>query len=349
MIESTEQNEEPSKSISEILSGNLSQKSKETIENDLEEDDEDDEDDDEQNEDNNLVKEDFSGLNKQELVAKAEEFIHHPDTKMVHQIFQQLRNYIDEIIRKEREVEISKWVAEGNEAREFKAGIDQEKDNFYQLFQKFQDRRKQEREKAQFEKEKNLKKKEEILDRIKALVDAEETEGSLEQLRELQREWKNVRQVPREQMNHLWETYKFYLDKFYDNLTINNELKELDRQKNLEQKIELCIKVNDLKEEKSVKKALILLNKYHEEFKNIGPVPKEANEEIWLRFKATSDEVLNLKKEDLNQIKEEQKSNLVAKVLLCEKVEQIAEIPHSSASDWNNKTIEIADIFEDWK
>ena len=130
---------------------------------------------------------------------------------------------------------------------------------------------------------------------------------------------------------------------------MNNELKELDRQKNLEIKIELCLKVDQLKEEKNVKKALILLNKYHDEYKNTGPVPKEATEEIWIRFKAISDEVLNLKKERLNTLKEDRKNNLVQKVLLCEKVEQIAEIPYDKASDWNKKTNEISEIFDAWK
>jgi len=295
------------------------------------------------------ISEDFSGLNKEEIADKAKDFVHYPNINKANAIFQQLRNYLDEILRKERESLISQWVADGNEARDFAAPADDAKNLFYQHFQKFQDRRKEERIKAQAEREKNLRAKEEILERIKQLVDSEETEGSLSQLRELQREWKQIRQVPREQMTHLWETYRFYLDRFYDNLTINNELKDLDRQKNLEVKIDLCLKVDQLKQNNNVKKALILLNKYHEEFKNTGPVPKEATEEIWLRFKAVSDEVLNLKKEKLNSLKEDRKNNLVQKVLLCEKVEQIAEIPYGKASEWNKKTTEIAEIFEEWK
>jgi len=295
------------------------------------------------------ISEDFSGLNKEEIAAKAKDFVHYPHMSKANSIFQQLRNYLDEILRKERETLIAQWVSDGNEARDFTAPADDSKNLFYQHFQKFQDLRKEERIKAQQEREKNLHAKEDILQRIKDLVEKEETEGSLSDLRELQREWKQIRQVPREQMTHLWETYRYYLDRFYDNLTMNNELKELDRQKNLEIKIELCLKVDQLKEEKNVKKALILLNKYHDEYKNTGPVPKEATEEIWIRFKAISDEVLNLKKERLNTLKEDRKNNLIQKVLLCEKVEQIAEIPYDKASDWNKKTNEISEIFDAWK
>lgn len=293
--------------------------------------------------------EDFSGLAKEEIVVKSADFINYPDTRKANTVFQQLRSYIDEILRREREVLIGNWVAEGNEARDFQVPADASKDEFYQNFQKFQDRRKKEKIKAQEEREKNLRAKESVLERIKELVDTEETEKSLDQLRELQREWKQIRQVPKEQMDHLWETYRFYLDKFYDNLTINNELKELDRQKNLEIKIDLTLKVDQLKENKSVKKALILLNKYHEEFKNTGPVPKEATEEIWLRFKAVSDQVLELKKSLLNDLKEERNDNLRQKVVLCERIEQIAEIPYEKAGEWNKKTNEINEIFEEWK
>lgn len=296
-----------------------------------------------------ILKEDFSKLAKEELAQKAEDIVHYPNIQVAHEVFQKLRNYLDEILRKDREQLIAAWVKEGNDARDFKAPSDKSKDDFYQHFQKFQNRRKEERERAQEEREKNLKAKQDILEKIKVLVESEETENSLQELRELQREWKQIRQVPREQMTHLWETYRFYLDRFYDNLTINNELKELDRQKNLETKIDLCLKVEALKENKSVKKSLILLNKYHEDFKNTGPVPKEATEEIWLRFKGVSDEVMDLKKESLNQIKESRKENLKAKVLLCEKAEQKAEIPYEKIGEWNKATKEINEIFEEWK
>ena len=296
-----------------------------------------------------LLKEDFSSLSKQELAKKSEDIVHYPDTRVANEVFQKLRNYLDEILRKDREVLIGEWVKEGNDARDFIAPADDAKDEFYQNFQRFQDRRKEERDRAQKEREKNLKAKQEILDKIKQLVESEETENSLQELRELQREWKHIRQVPREQMNHLWDTYRFYLDRFYDNLTINNELKDLDRQKNLETKIELCLKVEALKTNKSVKKSLILLNKYHEDFKNTGPVPKEATEEIWLRFKGVSDEVMELKKDELAKIKDSRNENLKAKVLLCEKAEQKAEIPYEKISEWNKATKEVNELFEEWK
>jgi len=313
------------------------------------EDDEDDHDENTANSDDEMNLDDFSGLTKEELAKHAEDYIHYPDVRKANLIFQKMRNYLDEILRKDRELQLINWVKEGNEARDFKASADEAKNNFYQAFQKFQDRRQMEREKAKVEKEKNLTAKQEILDKIKTLVDAEENEGSLEQLRNLQREWKQIRQVPREHMTDLWESYRFYLDKFYDNLSINNELKELDRQKNLETKIDLCLKVDELRGENNIKKALIMLNKFHDEYKNTGPVPIEATEEIWKRFKAASDLVLAEKKDVLTDLKEERNQNLKAKVILCEKVEQIAEIPYLKLSEWNSKTDEVKQLFEDWR
>jgi len=311
------------------------------------------EDDSEQDEDDDTIdttnQENISALTKSALVSKSEDYVHFPNVNEAHAMFQTMRNYLDEILRKERETQLLEFVKEGGEARDFKAAVDEDKNKFYQNFQKFQERRLLEKQNALAEKEKNLDHKKEILEKIKQLVESEETEKSIEQLRDLQREWKQVRQVPKEFMPDLWETYRFYLDKFYDNLNINFELKELDRQKNLETKIDLCLKVDDLRRESNVKKALILLNKYHEEYKNAGPVPNEATDDIWRRFKEASDLVLNEKKDLLNNLKEERNQHLKLKVILCEKMEQLAEIPYEKISEWNKKTDETKAIFEEWK
>jgi len=292
---------------------------------------------------------DYTTFSKHQCIEKAENLLTHVDSNIASKSFNNLREHLDAIVRGEREAAIKEHADSGLDVREFKTPHDSDKDTFYNLFNQFRERRKKEKEQAEAEKLKNFKEKQSILDELKSIIDSEETQGSLDKVRELQTAWKHIRQVPRDKMETLWESYKVLLDQFYDNLSINRELKELDRDKNLQHKIELIQKVDALKEEKNTRHAFNYLNKFHEDFKNTGPVPREHSEEIWQRFKAASDVIVKLKTKDLEEIKEQQKENLKLKILLCEKVEQISQIPHESPKVWNNKTTEINNIFEEWK
>jgi len=292
---------------------------------------------------------DYSMFTKEDFVKKANDLIFHPNISEANESYKKMRLLFDEIIKKERERSLQEFVAQGNEPRGFKPSIDPLKNEFYAAYTKFLERRAKEKEQAELEKIKNLKAKKEILEKIRVLTESEEKESSLNELKELQRQWKQIRRIPQEQMQELWETYRFLLDKFYDNLSIFNELKDLDRQKNLESKIELCKKVGELLDEKSIKKSHILLNKYHEDFKNIGPVPKEFSEEIWNTFKTASDNVIEQNKKKIEEMKEQRKQNLDLKTLLCDKIEQIAAVPYTKVKEWNSKGKEIEDIFTEWK
>lgn len=292
---------------------------------------------------------DYSELDKQGLIAKAEECLHMPDAKKANEILKRLKEHFEILQQADREEQIKIWAEEGNNPKDFKPKTDELRSKFNQVFHRYQELRNEERKRAEEEKVKNLKLKEQILEQIKSLVESEETATSVEQMRELIRQWKQIRQVPMEFRNDLYERYKFYLDKFYDNLSIFNELKELDREKNLELKIELTKKVEALKEESSIKKAMILLNKYHEDFRNIGPVRKEINQEIWERFKSASDMVLNLKKSEIEKINQEREHHLNLKKLLVEKAESLVMVMPQQPKEWGKIAQEFDKLLQEWK
>jgi len=293
---------------------------------------------------------DYSGFTKTDFLEKAEQLVFHPNIKEAHDIFKKIRVLFDDAIKAERIVLVKAWADEGNEVREFKPPYDEVKEKFYKVYTTFLEKRAEEKKEAEQEKQKNYMAKKAIIERLKVLSAEDETESVFKEVLELQKQWRQIRTVPREHMQELWENYRFFLDKFYDNLAINNELKEKDRQKNLEIKIELIKKVSTLQEEKSIKKAHILLNKYHEEFKNAGPVPgKDVAEEIWKRFKEASDQILNDKRQALELIKLKRNENLELKKVLCEKVEHMNQLPLTSPKMWKEKAEEITAIFTEWK
>jgi hypothetical protein len=293
---------------------------------------------------------DYSQFTKEDFIKKAEELIDAPNIKESHEIFKKIRVLFDDVIKAERVVQIKEWADEGKDVREFKPAYDEQKDRFYKSYAKFLEKRAEEKRLAEEEKQKNLKAKQQLLERLKDIVTNDETEKVFQEVAEIQKQWKQIRSIPRQFMQELWESYRFYLDKFYDNHSINNELKDKDRQKNLEFKIELLKKIDQLKEEKSIKKTHILLNKYHEEFRNIGPVPsKEMAEDLWKRFKATSDEILSERRAQMELVKAKRNENLELKKLLCEKAEAINHLVIENFKSWKEKSEEMTAIFEEWK
>lgn len=209
--------------------------------------------------------------------------------------------------------------------------------------------REEEKLRIEQEKKKNLATKEALLNKLEEIVSNDETLDSISQVKDIQREWKAIRVLPKEAVSGLWDRYNLLQNKFYDNHGINLELKELDRQKNLEAKIDLTKKVEELHKEKSIKRCFILLNKLHEDFKNVGPVPQESREPIWLAFKSASDAVYEAKRAVYEELEKGKEENLEKKVLLVEKAEIFNAVQPETIKDWNEKTKVFEELFGEWK
>jgi hypothetical protein len=292
---------------------------------------------------------DYSQLDKEGLLKAAEELLNSADVKKAQSLLNQVKDALDTLIIAERPAQIKAWIEAGNEAKDFKPGTDSAKSDLGKILQKFKERREQERKRAEEEKLANFKKKNEVLEKIKALTDSEESENSLNSMRELMREWKEIRQVPKEYQDELFAKYRFYIDKFYDNLSLFNELKDLDREKNLELKIGLIKRVEALKGEKDVRKTQITLKKIHEDWRNAGPVRREVSEELWTRFKSISDSVISEIKNQQEEETRRREQNLAVKTLLVEKAETAVALIPSSGKEWSNLGKELESLMEEWK
>jgi hypothetical protein len=291
----------------------------------------------------------YSSLSKEELLAAAEELVHATDVKKAYNQLQAIRNALEDLLDQERPGMIRTWVEDGNDPRDFVAPADTTKQSIQQIISVFKKRREDERRRAEEEKLHNLKQKQFILEKIKALVDSEENDQSLNALREYMRQWKEVRQIPKEYQDELYAAYKFQVDKFYNQLSVFNELKELDKDKNLELKIDLIKRAEQLKDEPNIRKALLQLNKYHDDWKNTGPVRSEISEDIWKRFKAASDIVIDAKKAQQAEIDEERKQNLDKKIILIERAETSIAVMPSQPKEWTKIGKELDELMAEWK
>ena len=200
------------------------------------------------------------------------------------------------------------------------------------------------------EKQENLQKKLDIIEKIKGMVTSpEEANKNYQEFKKLQQEWKEIRLVPAEKANELWRNYQLYVEQFYDLLKLNSEAREYDFKKNLEIKNRLCEAAEKLAEEPDVISAFHQLQKLHQEYRETGPVAKDLREEIWTRFKAASTVINKKHQQHFDNLRSKEEENLARKTELCEKVEAIAKEENKGAGDWERHTKQIIDLQAEWK
>lgn len=200
------------------------------------------------------------------------------------------------------------------------------------------------------EKQENLKKKLEIIERLKAMITSpEEANKSYKDFKALQDEWREIRNVPAENANELWRNYQLYVEQFYDLLKLNSEAREYDFKKNLETKTKLCEAAENLAAEEDVVSAFHQLQKLHQEFRETGPVARELREEIWQRFKAASTVVNKRHQQHFENLRSQEQENLTRKTELCEQAEAILAEENKGSGDWERHTRQIIDLQAQWK
>ena len=200
------------------------------------------------------------------------------------------------------------------------------------------------------QREDNFVKKQAVIEDLKALVERQEDISStFPAFRDLQNRWREIGPVPATKFRDLNDTYQFYVEKFYDMVKINRDLRDLDFKKNLEAKQEFCEAAEKLAENENVVEAFRELQKLHEQWKEYGPVAKEFRDSIWDRFKAATAVINKKYQAHFEGQKEKQQENLEEKAKLCEQVEAIAEKEVKSSNEWNQLSVEIEEIQKKWR
>ena len=293
---------------------------------------------------------DFSNCNKLELIEILEETVQDADVVKIKDKVVALKSNFLRICKEERDKEMEQFILDGGDAESYEHVEDPLEIRFKAAFGIFRDNKLKYNEALEEQKVVNLQQKSAILEELKQLINSEETlKKTYDEFRNLQDRWKEIGQVPATEITNLWNNYHFLVEKFYDKVKINRELRDLDLKKNLEAKIELCEKTEELLLEKSVTKAFKLLQKYHDEWKEIGPVPQEKKDEIWERFKNTTDKINQVRREHYSKIQEEQQGNYDAKAAICEKIEELLNDSINSIGAWQKKSNDVNELFKVWK
>ena len=286
---------------------------------------------------------------KAEVVERLKEIAHGDDVPGKEEV-----DYLKTVFYKlhfaEREAAQKAYLEAGGDPEKYTVLPDEDEEVFKAEMGIIKERRSKVFQEQEAEKQENLKKKLDIIEKIKNMATSpEEANKSFQEFKKLQQEWKDIKSVPAEKANELWRNYQLYVEQFYDLLKLNSEAREYDFKKNLEIKNRLCEAAEKLADETDVISAFHQLQKLHQEYRETGPVAKELREEIWARFKAASTVINKKHQQHFDDLRNREEENLQKKTELCEKVEAIAKEENKNSADWDRHTKQIIDIQTEWK
>ena len=286
---------------------------------------------------------------KKEVLDRVKEIAHGDEAPQKDEV-EYLKTAFYKLHIAEREAKLKDFIDAGGDPETYQITPDEDEEVFKAEMGVIKERRQQLFREQEAEKEENLKKKLDIIEKIKAMVTSpEEASKTYQEFKALQQEWREIKAVPADKANELWRNYQLYVEQFYDLLKLNSEARELDFKKNLEAKTRLCEAAEKLADEEDVISAFHQLQKLHQEYREIGPVSKELREEIWQRFKAASTVINKRHQQHFEDLRAREEENLTKKTALCEKVEAINAEENKGSADWERHTQEIIDIQAEWK
>ena len=286
---------------------------------------------------------------KQEVLERVKEIAHSDEAPNKEEL-DHLKTTFYKLHLAERDAQMKEYLAGGGDPEKYILLPDDTEEAFKAEMQIIKEKRAKIFLEQEEEKQANLAKKLEIIEKIKAMATSpDEANKSYQEFKNLQQEWKDIKTVPADKANELWRNYQLYVEQFYDLLKLNSEAREYDFKKNLEAKTQLCEAAEKLAEEEDVISAFHQLQDLHQQYREIGPVAKELREEIWARFKAASTVINKKHQQYFEDQRAKEEENLTQKTALCEKVEEISQAEYKHASDWEKATKEVIDLQGEWK
>ena len=286
---------------------------------------------------------------KQEVLERVKEIAHSDEAPNKEEL-DHLKTTFYKIHLAERDAQTKQYLEDGGDPEKFILLPDDTEEAFKAEMQLIKEKRAKIFLAQEEEKQENLKKKLEIIEKIKAMATSpEEANNSYNDFKNLQQEWKEIKNVPADKANELWRNYQLYVEQFYDLLKLNSEAREYDFKKNLEAKTALCEAAEKLADEEDVISAFHQLQDLHQQYREIGPVAKELREEIWSRFKAASTVINKKHQQYFEDLRAKEEKNLEQKTALCEKLEAIDLNAIKNAAQWEATTKDVIAIQQEWR
>jgi hypothetical protein len=292
---------------------------------------------------------DLSRFGKKELIDYLKETAQEADFRKADALLKEVRHYFDELLDKDRSEALKRFIDSGGSPDDFEFRHDPLDISFEATYKLLKDRKNEYFKNLESDKANNFRLKTLLLEELRRLVDGDDDKHSFAKFKEIQQQWKAIGPVAQPHVRSLWASYHALMDRFYDNRSIYFELKELDQKKNLEAKLELCQRAEQLADIDRIGEAVRELNDLHEEYKHIGPVSREEKDAVWDRFKKASDSVYARRDAFLANLNQELRKNLEAKEQLIADITALATFQSDRIKDWNQKTAEVLALQKKWE
>jgi len=291
----------------------------------------------------------YAAMDKKQLVEVLQNLAQQPVNEVKEDVVR-VRVAFAAIRKEELAKEKEAFIAKGNEEAAFAPAADELEEQFKSLYSEIKEKRAAYNAAQDALKAENLAKKREIISKINEIAeDADNVNRQYSTVQQLQQDFKAIGEVPSENDTEVWKAYQVAVERFYDLLKMNKELRDYDFKKNLEQKQALCAEAEALDEEADIVDAFKKLQQLHTSWREIGPVSKEIREELWTRFKNAS-AVINKKYQSFfEERKANEKKNAEGKEALCVKIEAISTDNLKTYAAWDEATKAIIGLQEEWK
>ncbi len=292
----------------------------------------------------------YSSFTLKEIVEKMRGVPEMEDNEQMYKVAESLKSAFYKVLRKEKDASCADSEDEEKAADNYSELFDEIEKEFKNLYSQYKAKRTKYLQDQESQKEVNLECKLAVIEELKSLLEKQEDiNQTFPAFRELQARWKEIGPVPQNRMKDVWESYQHQVERFYDYVKINNELRDLDLKRNLDIKTGLCERAEALKDEQDVVEAFKELQKLHEEWRETGPVSKELREEIWNRFKEATSVINKKHQQFFDNLKEERKQNLEKKTALCLDAEMIANKKDIQPNEWNVLSKQMEELQNKWK
>ncbi len=253
-------------------------------------------------------------------------------------------------VQEEKDTKLNQFIVSGGVKEDFKNRLDATDERFEDLRRRYNKMRAEHRRKKEAQLDDNLKAKRAIIEELKNMeVDSNNLKAAFDKLQETQTRWRTIGFVQKAYNEDLWQNYRYHIDRFYDLLKINKELRELDMKKNLEFKVELCSRAEDLLLESNINKATNAIRQLQDQWKSSGPVMKEHSEIVWDRFKSASDKIFDRRKEHIHALDGQQQLNLASKLALCVRLDELVARTPKTNKKWQETFEQIEGLMTEWK
>lgn len=294
---------------------------------------------------------DYSELTLPELISNFANVVKDELTEKTRERVTLIQSLFNKKLEDVRQRAHEEWQAIEDHGEEtFEAPFRAEEQRFRELMQSYKERRRKHAEAVETERKENLRRKHEIIEKIKALTLRDEVKGeTFKEFDALREQWNQIGLVPQADKEDLYMSYNTAVRSFYDYIKINRDLRDLDFKKNLEAKLKLCEQAEDLLKETDIVGAFRKLQELHSLWKEVGPEMPEKREEVWERFSSASAEINARHHKFFENLKEQNEEILAKKTALCDKVEELLKEERSSMQAWRNATDKVKELQKEWK